>query len=376
MHRCRRFADNDERNRPMRALLLTLVLASAGTLALDLEPAAAPPLAKPVEERTLAAASRQRAPETVQVAFVRNGRLVRAERVLPPAAQPALHALRELAQGPTKAERRSGLKTALRPGLKPRFVHGAGELLLVRVAGSLTAPAAPRTMGIRLAQISATLSWLGTPRRYAAISANGRLVTTLRLGVRPGVQRLVDGEQGYRFSMRGVQVRLWLIGFLHRGDVTGSLDYRTAQALLAFQGWHGLSRTGTVTGETQLALFRAREPRPATRGPGRRIEIHRGPGVLLVVEDGEVVRAIHTSTGVGGITPAGDFRVYRKERYSWSVPFQVWMPWAAYFRGGIATHEYPDVPAYPASHGCVRLPEGEAERVYDFVEVGTPVRVF
>ncbi|HUF01646.1 MAG TPA: L,D-transpeptidase, partial [Gaiellaceae bacterium] len=125
----------------------------------------------------------------------------------------------------------------------------------------------------------------------------------------------------------------------------------------------------------QVSLFRARLPRPATRGPGRRVEIDRNRGVLLVIEDNEIVRAIHTSTGAGGATPAGDFRVYRKERMSWSVPFQVWMPWASYFRGGIATHEYPDVPSYPASHGCVRLPAGEAKRVYDFVDVGTPVRV-
>ncbi len=61
---------------------------------------------------------------------------------------------------------------------------------------------------------------------------------------------------------------------------------------------------------------------------------------------------------------------------SWSVPFQVWMPYAAYFVGGIATHQYPHVPEYPASHGCVRLPEGDAARVYQFVELGTPVTVF
>jgi lipoprotein-anchoring transpeptidase ErfK/SrfK len=94
-----------------------------------------------------------------------------------------------------------------------------------------------------------------------------------------------------------------------------------------------------------------------------------------MVEDGVVVRAVHTSTGVGGITPVGEFRVYAKVLMSWSVPFQVWMPYAAYFRGGIATHESPNVPSYPASHGCVRLPAGEAKRVYDFVRVGTPVSV-
>ena len=94
-----------------------------------------------------------------------------------------------------------------------------------------------------------------------------------------------------------------------------------------------------------------------------------------MTEHGEVVRVVHTSTGSLGRTPAGDFHVYAKSLYSWSEPFHVWMPYAAYFRGGIAMHESPDVPSYPASHGCVRLPDGEADRVYRFVDVGTPVAV-
>jgi lipoprotein-anchoring transpeptidase ErfK/SrfK len=106
------------------------------------------------------------------------------------------------------------------------------------------------------------------------------------------------------------------------------------------------------------------------------MEIHRNLGVLLAVDDGKVFRAVHTSTGAGGRTPAGTFHVYRKETLSWSVPFGVWMPYASYFIGGIAMHEYSSVPSYPASHGCVRLPAGDAERVYRFAGVGTPVYVF
>ena len=360
----------------MRVLLVTLMLAAAGMLAVDLEPAA-PPRAQAEPSTTATPVARvQRAAPTVHVAFVRDGRLVRAERELPRGAQPALHVLRELAKGPTREERARGFRTALRPELRPRFVRGHGELFLVRVGPTLFAPATAATMGMRLAQIEASLSWLGTPRRYAAIAVEGRLATTLRLGVRPGPQELREGEQGYAYSARGVQLRLATIGFLDRSDVTGALDYRTSQALLAFQGWERLARTGTVTGQTQRALFKATSPRPSVRRAGQRVEIHRDLGVLLVVDDGRVVRAVHTSTGAGGATPAGEFRVYRKERMSWSVPFQVWMPFAAYFVGGIATHEYPYVPSYPASHGCVRLPAGEAERVYRFVDVGTPVRVF
>jgi hypothetical protein len=36
---------------------------------------------------------------------------------------------------------------------------------------------------------------------------------------------------------------------------------------------------------------------------------------------------------------------------------------------------YADVPNRPASHGCARLPLPEARLVYDFVSIGTPVRV-
>ena len=189
------------------------------------------------------------------------------------------------------------------------------------------------------------------------------------------VWRAETGENDYRYVVRGIQLRLWTLGYLDRSDLTGSLDYLTEQALLAFQGWEGLDRTGTVTGQTQLALFGASRPRPAAHRAGKRVEIYRDIGVLLMVEDGDIVRVVHTSTGAGGVTPVGAFRVYVKALMSWSVPFKVWMPYAVYFRGGIATHQSPDVPSYPASHGCVRLPEGEAERVYRFVDVGTPVVV-
>ena len=54
-----------------------------------------------------------RCAETVEVAFVRSGWVVRVERVVPRGARPAEIALRELTQGPTKAERRAGIRTAI-----------------------------------------------------------------------------------------------------------------------------------------------------------------------------------------------------------------------------------------------------------------------
>jgi lipoprotein-anchoring transpeptidase ErfK/SrfK len=55
---------------------------------------------------------------------------------------------------------------------------------------------------------------------------------------------------------------------------------------------------------------------------------------------------------------------------SWSRRFQVWMPLAQYFDDGYAMHEFSDVPAYPASHGCVRVPAEEAQAVWQFSRNG------
>jgi lipoprotein-anchoring transpeptidase ErfK/SrfK len=57
------------------------------------------------------------------------------------------------------------------------------------------------------------------------------------------------------------------------------------------------------------------------------------------------------------------------------VPFREWLPYALPFVGGIAFHEFGDVPAYPASHGCVRQSTTVASWTYGFAYVGMPVKV-
>ncbi|MBB3060011.1 L,D-transpeptidase [Microbulbifer rhizosphaerae] len=45
------------------------------------------------------------------------------------------------------------------------------------------------------------------------------------------------------------------------------------------------------------------------------------------------------------------------------------------FNGGIGMHASGNVPNYPASHGCVRMPPQMARKFYRHARVGTPVRV-
>jgi peptidoglycan hydrolase-like protein with peptidoglycan-binding domain len=182
---------------------------------------------------------------------------------------------------------------------------------------------------------------------------------TLRLGSRgPDVVRL--------------QRALVRLRYLPPGSVTGSFDERTWHAVVAFEGWQRLGRDGVADRRVWTGLARAGVPRP-WGGLVRGVEIDRARQVLLLVEGGRVVRAVHVSTGAYGRTPAGRFAVRHKERLSWSVPFRAWMPYANYFYGGYAVHGFASVPAYPASHGCVRVPMSEAPAVYAFATVGTPV---
>jgi lipoprotein-anchoring transpeptidase ErfK/SrfK len=173
-----------------------------------------------------------------------------------------------------------------------------------------------------------------------------------------------------------LQQRLADLGYLPATDVDGRPGMETTLAVIAFQKWTGLPRDGVVGPATSKALATAERPLPIGSGKGKRVEVLLDRQLALIVESNRVVLTVAVSTGKGSnATPPGSFRVFRKEVKSWSYPFQVWLPWASYFVGGIAFHEYPDVPTQAASHGCVRVPRYEAQLLYGFAAVGTPVRV-
>jgi hypothetical protein len=188
--------------------------------------------------------------------------------------------------------------------------------------------------------------------------AAGRALATLRVGSR--------GEQ-----VRALQCTLARLSYLPASGVDGVFGMQTWHAVVAFQGWSRVQRDGIVGSSTRSALIRARPPTPWSTAPG--LEIHIPQQVLLLVRAGRVQRSIHVSTGAGGATPLGQFRIYRRDPMSWSVPFGVWMPLAQYFYGGVAMHEFASVPAYPASHGCVRVPASESRAVWQFGSIGMRV---
>jgi peptidoglycan hydrolase-like protein with peptidoglycan-binding domain len=175
-----------------------------------------------------------------------------------------------------------------------------------------------------------------------------------------------------------VQRRLIQLKYLPAGAVTGKADYRTSQALMAFQAWSGLSRDGVAGVATRKKLTTASVPTPRSTGAGgHSVQVFRNLGVALCVDNGTLVRAVHCSTGRAGLeTTAGTWSVYLKSVKFWSQAYSSWMPYASFFHNGEGLHGYGDVPPYPASHGCVRLPMPEAPWVYEFAYTGATVNVF
>ena len=74
-------------------------------------------------------------------------------------------------------------------------------------------------------------------------------------------------------------------------------------------------------------------------------------------------------------TPAGVYRFWAKRDGIYQGYYGDLIK-PAFFNGGIAVHGLDDVPAYPASHGCVRIPNHIADYFQSLVRINDQVFVF
>lgn len=175
-------------------------------------------------------------------------------------------------------------------------------------------------------------------------------------------------------AIRAVENRLAYLGYLV-GEVDGVFDSSLRHGLIAFQKVHGLERSGVGDTATMQALGDAVRPEPRYELPADHLEVDIEKQVVFVVRNGTVDRILPASTGSNrlftnqgwtrrAITPNGMFSVSRKIDGLRVAPLgELYKP--SYFNGGIAFHGAGSVPAYPASHGCVRLPMQFADWFFD-----------
>ncbi len=169
-----------------------------------------------------------------------------------------------------------------------------------------------------------------------------------------------------------LQQRLAAVGYAT--SQTGVYDAATERAVLAFRKVNGMPRITTLTPFIVDRLvrgvggFRVRYPQH-----GRHVEANLGWQVLALVDRGSVVRAYVTSSGKPSTpTVLGSFRFYMREPGTNSHG----MVYSNYFIRGYAIHGYYDVPAYAASHGCLRVPIPDAYAIYSWVHLGDQIDVY
>jgi len=192
---------------------------------------------------------------------------------------------------------------------------------------------------------------------------------------RAGVQALDVGGAGP--GSHGPVVTLLKEGLRGLGYPAGSGPSWTdklGRAVMAFRKTNNLERVFTAGREVVQKVFahegafRLRHP-----GAGKHVEFDWSRQVLALANGATVVAVYHASSGKPSTpTVFGTYHFYLKAPGTNAKG----MFDANYFTRGYAVHGYPDVPAYAASHGCIRVSNADAPTIFGWIAVGDPIFVY
>lgn len=170
------------------------------------------------------------------------------------------------------------------------------------------------------------------------------------------------------------------------GPIDGVFDNASRHALTAFQKVEGRKRSGSLTRTELEALRSADRPEPRDNTFAH-VEVDLARQVLMIVDENGMVTKVlpvcsgneklYTDRGVTkrAHTPRGRFIVTRKIN-GLRISSLGALFYPCYIVNGIAIHGSPFIAAYPASHGCIRIPMFAAKAFHDLTPVGTIVVVF
>ncbi len=155
---------------------------------------------------------------------------------------------------------------------------------------------------------------------------------------------------------------------------SGRYDAATQRAVMAWRKVTGAPRTYAASASVVRGVlagrghFRVRHPRD-----GRHVEADLSRQVLALIDGDEVRRIYHTSSGAPATpTILGRYKIYRRSPGTNAVG----MVHSSYFIRGYAIHGYVSVPAFNASHGCLRVPIPDARSIFDWLKMGDVVWVY
>jgi N-acetylmuramoyl-L-alanine amidase len=189
-----------------------------------------------------------------------------------------------------------------------------------------------------------------------------------------------------------LQERLRDLG-VYRGIADGVYGRETEASVVALHKVIGVERTDEWTVEDWDLTEPPDHYEILARNPGEadRVEVDLARQIMFVIHASKVAAVIPVSTGNGerywsqnggtgggyvrATTPKGSFTLFRHVP-GWRINYLggLYKPW--YFTPYYAIHGSRSVPAYPASHGCVRVPTWESNHLDDFLEIGLPVHIW
>jgi hypothetical protein len=196
------------------------------------------------------------------------------------------------------------------------------------------------------------------------------------VGVLPSASALTTAE------IKWAEQRLTDLSY-RPGTIDGVKDAKTKSAVIAFQEWEGLSRDGVIGSAVWTRLQTATRPTPTKTSPGSNpwIEVNKTKQVLLYCKNGAVVWTLHVSTGTasvsgGRVSPSGTWTILAKWAMASYRSTYYPMDYDDSQDPILAIHGYPNVPTYPASHGCVRLETWDQDALFPLIAVGTYVYIY
>lgn len=209
----------------------------------------------------------------------------------------------------------------------------------------------------------------------------------------PGPTLLGPGATGD--EVRDLQARLVAIAWLY-GDVTGTYDAATVEAVRGFQDKRGFPATGDVDRRTldrlhemtltptHAAMYNLGNQPGALDARckvGRVLCIDKTSQTLRWVVDGTVLQTLDVRFGASySPTREGLFHVYVKDADHVSHLYGSEMPYSMFFSRGQAVHYSSDFAARGyagASHGCVNVRDYDGlARLFAQVRVGDAVVVY
>jgi L,D-transpeptidase catalytic domain len=256
-----------------------------------------------------------------------------------------------------------GTVAPARPGERVRVI-------LTRAGGTV----ARRTVSIRadgVYRATFPIDRAGTHRAVASFAAADLVRANARTEAdTTPLPTLSAGDRGMFVGL--LERRLVELHYRLAGAKDRAFDFRTGDAVVAFHKVQGMERVFVVREATWRRLADPRTPRPRRDRNGFHFEVDQTRQVLYTVEDGEITNILHVSTGAGGATRDGSFRVHRK--LAGFSANHLYYP--SYFDGLRALHGWTEVPTYAASHGCVRIPYWNARWVFALADYGTPVVIY